>query len=329
MKTAHAAKKVCHPNTIFIGGLPLDTSRAELLEYLQAFDQVVDLDLAKDRKTGELKGFAKAALKTSAGVDRLIEMPVHRIRGLEIGIKRWTNKSEYLKGKDQVSKRKLYARYHPSYTKHDLIFHFSIFGNVVAVDEKIDHFTGKPRNFAYVIFEKEEEARNAALYGVIADKSQYIYCELTTPSYLMSIDSKASPCISPTFHDPTKSTKQVTLQSFDRLEGNYFKIESLNFDEYGKNDASISGRIRNRGNNIATKQKLKNLGSHQVLINPADLQPMQRGIKTCQDLVQNINHTLKPTSSLYSRRVDSNHFKENLLFLGPSRDRPLARLVLR
>lgn len=180
-----------------------------------------------------------------------------------------------------------------------------------------------------MIFEKEEEARNAAHYGVIADKSQYIYCELTTPSYLMSNDSKASPCISPTFHVPTKSTKQVTLQSFDRLEGSYFKIESLYFDEYGKNDASMAGRIRNRGNKMDYNQKLKKLGSHQVLINPDDLYQKQRDIKTCQDLVQNLNHTLKPTLSLYSRRVDSNHFKENLLFLGPSRDRPLARLVLR
>lgn len=334
MNTANNAKGLGYSNMVFLGGIPLDATRAEILEYLRGFDQVLHLEVAKDKKTKQLKGFAKAALKSSEGVDRLLVAPPLYLHGLEVGIKRWTNKSEYLKRKDQISKRKLYVKHHPSYNVQDLILHFSLFGTVCDIVEKTDHFTGQPRNFAYITFAKEEEAHAATQFGFINEKSQYIYCELTTPSYLMTSDCKASPCVSPTFKVPTRSTKQVTAQSFEIMESKYFHVGSLILDEGFETRSPIVRQGIGRTKCDPDKNH-KKLGSHQALFNSANLLEKKRNVRTCQELDQKlsfrIDHSIKPTSSRYcfKRGARYDHGKKNLVFTGPSGDRPLARLILR
>lgn len=200
--------------TVFLGGIPLNTTQQDIIEFLSPFDQVLRVDIARDKYTKELKGYAKAVLKTEEGIQRLLHNRFHTIHGLPIGVKRWTNKQDYLKEKDEISRRKLFVRHHSSYTPDSLFHHFSQFGQVVSIDTKTEHFTNKYRNFSYVIFKSEEEAYEAAFYGSVSDKSSYIHCEMTTPSHLM-VENKTSISGSPGMKRPTKSTRLGTNLTFE------------------------------------------------------------------------------------------------------------------
>lgn len=334
MKTDKSNRKASQQqsNMVFLGGIPLDTRKEELKELLEKFDKVISLEIGRDKKTKLSKGFAKAVLRTELGVERLLQAPGLILRGLEIGIKRWTNKADYLKGKDEVSKRKLYVKYHPCWTKEDLLTHFSLFGQVETLELKNDPFTNQPRYFAYITFTSEADAARASSRGNVADKSQFIYCELTTPLYLMPSEGKSSVCASPLFKAPTKSTKPKTRQSLDMREDFLGTIpQSLVYDwEYktgnGRNEFSTS------------MQKFQSAGmfssNHQKFARSlADLVPKTKNTPCiCQDLESGWRqttkmHNIKPTKKGYqSMKIESNHFLTNLAFYGPYKERPLARI---
>lgn len=54
--------------TVFIGGISLDSTPDRLREYLETFGPVGSLDLARDKRTNTLKGFAKVKMATSDGL---------------------------------------------------------------------------------------------------------------------------------------------------------------------------------------------------------------------------------------------------------------------
>lgn len=201
-KTARRHKHRPCQNIVFLGGIPLDASRNDILEYLLQFDSVLGLEMAVDKKTRKNKGFAKANLKTSEGIDRMLSVQNHVLKGLTIGVKRWTNKVDYLKKKDEVSRRKLFVRHDSSITEQDLYEHFSQFGQLELLDYKVNSKTGFPRNIAYVVYSTEEEAQWAIQYGSYENADKYITCTLTTPSFILS-----KPLV------PKKSKTQVTFPS--------------------------------------------------------------------------------------------------------------------
>lgn len=204
--------------TVFLGGIPIDSTKNEVLAYLEQFDCVQKLDIPKDKSTKILKGYAKAVLKTSEGVDRLLAQPFHFLKKLQVSVKRWTNKKDYLRQKDKVSRRKLFVRFHPIYDCEGLLEHFSCFGTIENLDTKTDPLTNLDRFIAYVTFSTEEEAAKAAKYGIITDRERYIYCEITTPSYIMTLENKTSLCGSPTLKGNAKTTKKGTFPSFEPLD---------------------------------------------------------------------------------------------------------------
>lgn len=54
--------------TVFIGGISLDSTPDRLREYLETFGPVGSLDLARDKRTNTLKGFAKVKMATKEGL---------------------------------------------------------------------------------------------------------------------------------------------------------------------------------------------------------------------------------------------------------------------
>lgn len=312
------------PNNLFMGGIPLDTTRAELLNLLERFDAVLSLEIAQDQITHGCKGFAKATLQTPAGVDRLLSVPKHYIRGLEIGVKRWMRKGAYLKNKDQVSKRKIFVKHHPCITADELFNHFSWFGQIESVDSKNDPFTNKPRNFTYIVFSTEEEAITAAKHGSIFDHPNYIYCQLTIPSYLMGGANSTSPCLSPTFHVPTKSTKQKTRLSFEHFQSS-FGLGSIILDGCQDSSPLLANRVGNATNSWFSAIKKINQGSLENLSQRMKFNTIEerRQVETCQNFeiseLPKVIHESKPTSRNYSsnERVQDNHHDGNLAFKRP------------
>lgn len=323
MKQRQASKSMksgSNLRTVFLGGIPIDTNKQELLDFLQIYDEVEYLDIAREKNSMACKGFAKAILKTEQGLQRLLSVGRHTIRGLEIGVKKWSKKSDYLREKDEVSRRKLYVRYHPSYTKDDLILHFSIFGYIESIDIKTDPWTNEQRNFAYVVFKTEEEARRAAQNSSIADKSQYILCELTTPSFLMPSDNRTTLCASPTLKhqfSPMSPTKQESSLSFEHSAGVRPKYGSMNNLCPRAHKASDSFGELNKNTNYCPGHYKGHVGSHQALFDIKEA-PRKRNRATFNEFSGNGGsslHGTKPTTKEFKwERVSSNHFDQNLCF---------------
>ena len=314
-KSGKSGKGICNQRTVFLGGIPLDSTKSELLAFLTNFDDVEYLEIAKEKSNTSCKGFAKAVLRTDPGVQRLLASHTHFIRGLEIGVRRWSKKSDYLREKDEVSRRKLFVKYHPSYTRDDLMLHFSMFGHLESIDIKTDPWTNKPRHFAYIIFKTEEEARTASVNSVIQDKSQYIHCELTTPSYLMQHDyNKTAMCASPTWKNPLSPTKQGSSPSFEPSAGFGPRVGSLNLDAYGHTSLKSLTDLGHFSSYRLDRYTQKK-GSCQCLFNIRE-EPAPRKHATCSEFPTQqipVAHGTKPTSKKYRwRRVASNHMSTNL-----------------
>lgn len=58
---------------LYIGSLPYSTTESELRALFDTFGEIHDLSLAKDRNTGESKGFAFIEMKRNADADKAIK----------------------------------------------------------------------------------------------------------------------------------------------------------------------------------------------------------------------------------------------------------------
>lgn len=172
---------------IFIGGIPLTSSRKQILDFLQKFDPVKSLHLPRDRASGKLKGYAKAVLTSQTGVDTLLNCTEpHRIDHLTVGVSRWKNQRDYIMLKDQHVNSKVYVKFPSSVSREDLFTYFNgKFGLVRDIDIKTDPFTKRLRDFCYISFEEEQSARLAVSQGPHTISGYQIRCEMSTPAHLV------------------------------------------------------------------------------------------------------------------------------------------------
>lgn len=303
--------------TVFLGGIPLDTTYQELMGYLSQFDEIEDIDIAIDKNSKECKGFAKAVLKTDQGIHRLLSISHHVIRGLEIGVKQWTKKADYLKEKDEVTKRKLFVRFHPSYNKDDLALHLSMFGHIESLEVKTHPLTNEKRNFAYVIFRTKEEARKAVLYGSITEKHQFISCEFTTPSFLMKNDTRSTHCKTPTLKNLSIKNWQKRQESNLSLDPMLtFQADKRRCTKRNKKIAICSlNALGNAPNNLHHQGLMGNFhGLDEIRERPRK----KKGIHTFNEFnisYNQLGHFTKPTSKYYdSQKVDLNHDQYNITY---------------
>lgn len=178
-----------NPN-IFVGGITSDMTTQDVLKYLSNFDKVDSLEMPRDPSTNEWKGYAKARLHSQQGLERLLRQPSHWVKSTQLGIKPWFNKTDYLANKDEINKRKLFVKFQPLMTADQLRSYFQRFGPVEAVELKHDSATKKPRYFGFVIFQHATDAYQASLHGACQTKNQKIWCELTTPKFMIDKRTK-------------------------------------------------------------------------------------------------------------------------------------------
>lgn len=165
--------------TIFVGGIPLSSTLQQVKDYLSTFDKVQHIQLPRHRDSGILKGYAKAVLATSEGVQRVVSLPFHRIGGLKVGIMQWTNKHSYLKKKDQEGERKVHVRITYAHREKDLLRYFRTYGEVEDLSIRTYPGTTISRNFCYVTFESVEGAKLVLKNSPHLISNDYVYCELS------------------------------------------------------------------------------------------------------------------------------------------------------
>lgn len=318
------------PPYVFIGGIPLTSTRAEILSFLEKFDRVAILEIPTEKKSHKLKGYAKAQLQTIEGLDRLLAEKNPSIRGLAVGVKVWTNKAEYLQSKDETSNRKIFVRHHPKLAESQLFEFFSRFGAVDLFDFKVCPKTGKPRNFTYIVYKSPESASLAVLHGNCLVDGKYVRSEVTTPSYLIS-QARKIPKASQRHSDMNSSefrdTSATLAEQLDKDADLCRSIESELVDEQHPQDRELlQSHSRRCGPVIKTSQHRPPPAcrrSHHSLAQPQLV--AQKGIEknkraleadcSSEDPSAESSQQLKPTCSSYRRTgLEMNHQPENLQF---------------
>ncbi|BHF77448.1 hypothetical protein SprV_0602055300 [Sparganum proliferum] len=130
---------------LFVGGLTSETSEKNLSDYFVNFGEVVSCAVKICRETGQSRGFGFVVLST----------PEHRLNGKKIDPKpakcnKDTQRKVFVGGLD------------PEVTQEQVEEHFSQFGKVEAVDLPFDNIKGRRKNYVFVVFSSENEAKKAA-----------------------------------------------------------------------------------------------------------------------------------------------------------------------
>ena len=172
------------PN-VFIGGITQDLTTDDVAQFLAQFSPVESFEMPIDPATQEWKGYAKAHLSSEEGIRLLLSLPSHWVKGIHLGVKPWINKKDYLASKDDMNRRKLFVKFHPLMNTGELFNYFSKFGDVESVECKLDPESKKPRHFGFIVFRQEYDAFQASMLGSISTKNQRIWCDLTTPKYII------------------------------------------------------------------------------------------------------------------------------------------------
>ena len=163
--------------TVFLGGIPLVSTKKMLVDYLSKFDIVEKIEMPRYSDSNVLKGYAKAIVASSMGVQRLISSNPHFIGGLEIGILRWQDTNSYLRKKNNESKRKVYLRI-PFNFNEDLLYNYFIkFGNIDNIDLKTQPITNKRRDFCYITFVDSFTAKEVIDRNPHRVRGHQIFCE--------------------------------------------------------------------------------------------------------------------------------------------------------
>lgn len=142
---------------LFIGGLPQEASDADLKEYFGAFGEIDSLSLKTDPITGRSRGFAFIIYKDPSCIQKATENESHVIKGKKVTCKKAEGKS----GKVFIGKIP-----EEGVTKEDLEAYFSQHGAITEIQQPVDKQNGdKPRNYAFIIFDKEDVAKNLIKEG--------------------------------------------------------------------------------------------------------------------------------------------------------------------
>lgn len=362
---------------VFMGGLPLGTTRQELLSLLQRYGQVLWIDLPKDLKTGRIRGFANAAMATSKGFNNVVKSGTLTLRGSQIGVQPWVDQRHYLKHKDSIAQRKIFVRFQATFSKDELHNYFKQFGNVEQIDLRLDLSTRIPRNIAFVIFESEDAAHRASGHQNHRYHGKSLTCQPATPYFItqkekmihlsshqdLDKQDQKSPIRSTNFgFSPTKSCpstsnfQQQSMVSFNNITktfqaiGSNMKIDSsrmptqptvgshsnatgpASFDhdlqkakvsdsQSSLHDIALKRRSLRTNARSSLKDRLPSLsGLQHVLLDEANelgLDQQEEEYRRTDELYMleslaffEIDHSIKPTSSLYPVRSRGRHLDD-------------------
>eukprot|EP00088_Acartia_fossae_P013126 TRINITY_DN1681_c0_g1_i2.p1 TRINITY_DN1681_c0_g1~~TRINITY_DN1681_c0_g1_i2.p1 ORF type:complete len:243 (-),score=85.66 TRINITY_DN1681_c0_g1_i2:127-855(-) len=142
---------------LFIGGLPQEANDTDLKEYFATFGEIENLSLKTDPITGRSRGFAFIVYKDPESVTKASASEGHVIKGKKVTCK----KAEGRSGKIFVGKLP-----EEGITKEDLQNYFSQYGTITDIQQPVDkNNEDKPRNYAFVLFDKEEVSKNLIKEG--------------------------------------------------------------------------------------------------------------------------------------------------------------------
>jgi len=157
---------------LFVGGLPQEASEEDVKEYFATFGEIENINLKTDPHTGRSRGFAFIIYKEASSIDAATKDPAHVVKGKKVTCK----KAEVKQGKVFVGKLP------EGVTDEEIKEHFSQFGPIVEVVRPIDKQNGdKPKNFAFITYEKEEIAFKLVKEGQTTLNGETVHIKKVIP----------------------------------------------------------------------------------------------------------------------------------------------------
>lgn len=146
---------------LFVGGLPVRTSKDTIVEFFAKYGTVLSCKLKLNPQTGRSLGFAYLNIQEKEACETLLNEPIE-FQGRIIDIKPVWKKKELGDKLEQERKRKLFVSGFPiDFTNKELTDYFTKFGRVSNAFIIKDPDTSKNKNYGYVIFEEVSGLENA------------------------------------------------------------------------------------------------------------------------------------------------------------------------
>ncbi|KAK4360090.1 hypothetical protein RND71_022319 [Anisodus tanguticus] len=150
---------------LFVGGISWDTNEDRLKEYFQAFGDVVEAVIMKDRITGRARGFGFVVFADPSVAERVVKEK-HIIDGRTVEAKKAVPRDDQHitrnNGSTQGSpgptrtKKIFVGGLASSVTESDFKNYFDQFGTITDVVVMYDHNTQRPRGFGFITYDSEE-----------------------------------------------------------------------------------------------------------------------------------------------------------------------------
>lgn len=142
---------------VFIGGLSVHVTEAELHEYLNRFAPVSFCEIVKDSK-GHSKGYGFAEFSASEDARKAVGKS-HVLQHKVFEVRLYVDPSQNLAILKQIAKRKVFLSGLKSLTEKEITEYFSKFGAVENVTLNRHHETQNLRGFGFIMFVKARDAQ--------------------------------------------------------------------------------------------------------------------------------------------------------------------------
>ncbi|KAI5080311.1 hypothetical protein GOP47_0005790 [Adiantum capillus-veneris] len=153
---------------LFVGGISWETTEEKLKDYFQAFGEVVEAVIMKDRATGRARGFGFVVFADPSVADMVV-LDKHSIDGRLVEAKKAVPREEQqsvnrnngsgggLSPSSVARTKKIFVGgLASSVTESDFRTYFEQFGAITDVVVMYDHNTQRPRGFGFITFDSED-----------------------------------------------------------------------------------------------------------------------------------------------------------------------------
>ncbi|XP_062088147.1 heterogeneous nuclear ribonucleoprotein 1-like isoform X1 [Humulus lupulus] len=154
------------PGKLFVGGISWDTNEDRLREYFQAFGDVMEAVIMKDRATGRARGFGFIVFADPAVAEKVV-IEKHVIDGRIVEAKKAvprddqnifnrSNSSIHGSPGPTRTKKIFVGGLASTVTESDFKRYFDQFGIITDVVVMYDHNTQRPRGFGFITYDSED-----------------------------------------------------------------------------------------------------------------------------------------------------------------------------
>ena len=143
---------------IFIGGIPKEVSKNDLLEYISEYGQLERFSVPFRGIRKHHKGFAKVLFSSATEMNAFLACPRHVLGNVAVGVSKWFSKFDNHSLNLNPTENKIFFRFKGDINQKDLYQYFSRFGIVESFHEKINYKTNMSKNFGFVTHTNPESA---------------------------------------------------------------------------------------------------------------------------------------------------------------------------